>query len=46
MTNSELILLLTGVNITQYTIHGISEIGTMVQMDGYNDLLFSVSNIV
>ena len=32
----ELILLLTVVNITQYTIQGISALGTVVHMDGSN----------
>ena len=37
MTDSELILLLTGVNINQYTIDGISDIRTIGQMDGCNE---------
>ena len=37
--DSELILLLTVVNITYYTIHGISAISTMVRMDGCNRFL-------
>ena len=36
MIDSEPILLLTGVNITQYPAHGIPEVGTVVQIDGCN----------
>ena len=35
MTDSALILLLNGVNITQYTVRVISEIGTVVRRHGY-----------
>ena len=28
--------MLTGVNVTQYIIHGISEVGTMIWLDGCN----------
>ena len=37
MTDSELLLLLTVVNITQCTIYGMSAIGTVVQLNGYNE---------
>ena len=36
MTYSELVILRSGVNITTYTIQAISEIGTVVQMFGYD----------
>ena len=42
MTDLELTLLLTVVIITQYSIHGISAIGTMVEWMDIIDLLFIV----
>ena len=34
-----MLLLTDQYNITLYTIHGISEISTMVKMDGYNEFV-------